>query len=125
MTIKGRIYIPIFYSKINIVVSDNINLVYRNLCRKYESKVEDLGTGDGYSVNFNEFCAGHYYLFFVKNKLDVATFNHEKSHIIEYILKDCGISPTNEVRSYLDGYVSEQLDKWFKRRKIKLKSEIR
>jgi hypothetical protein len=63
---------------------------------------------------------GNYYLFFDLHTIDTNFINHEKSHLVEAILKDRGIRPVDEVRSYLDGYVSEKITAFIKKKKIKL-----
>lgn len=118
MTIKGKFRVPIYECDVNVIISDRIKD-----CLNYHYGKHDL---DKEQWNFAGMVwrpdsVGSYYVFFDKEGLDVNTYNHEKSHLVEWILKDRNISAQNEVRSYLDGYISKKMNDFFKKRKIKLK----
>jgi len=119
MTITGSFKVPIYECEIKIIISDN-------LLRSINSRLKKFGD-KGLKTEPSAFfyhpggdCIV-YYLFFSFEKLNVNCINHEKSHVVEKILMDCDIKPIDEVRSYLDGFISHKIDLFFKRRKIKLK----
>lgn len=123
MTIKGYFKVPIYNCRVEIVVSDNLKIIINNLYKKhnYDNDGQDVG-----ALCYNPCSAepGVYYLLFDKEQLSYVGLNfvnHEKSHLIEYILEDRGIKAKDEVRSYLDGFLSEKIHSFFKKRKIKLK----
>lgn len=119
MSMKGQFHVPIYECDVIVTISghakDSLNYYLRKL--NYEEHKEDF---DGMIWRPND-RVGKYYVFFDDKGLDVNTYNHEKSHLIEWILKDRSISPQNEMRSYLDGFISKKMNDFFQRRKIKLK----
>ena len=120
MTIRGTFKVPIYNCQVNIIVSDNLKLIINNLFRKhnYHNDGQEVGALC-YNPSDAEF--GVYYLLFDKSELCLNFMNHEKSHLIEYILEDRGIKAKDEVRSFLDGFLSDKIHSFFKQRKIKLK----
>lgn len=117
MVIKGSFKVPIYNCFVYVIIADNL-LSSIN----YRLRVNDIGKlkEEPGAFFFNpDHC--HYYIFFNKKTIDVNFLNHEKSHVVEQILKDRGIRAMDEVRSYLDGFISEKLNEFLKKRKIKLK----
>lgn len=116
---KGSFKIDVYSCEVHIFVSDKIKraINYR------------LGVNDdsidfepcGYTCRNNDVIS-HYFLYFATSCCDVNTINHEKSHLVDFILSDRGVKQTGEQRAYLDGLVSEKLDKFFRVRKIKIKN---
>jgi hypothetical protein len=119
MTIKGEFYVPIYDAFVKIIVADNLLRSINYHLTKHGHKKEEKSPG-GYFF-YPHYEHGTYYLFFCKNTLTVNAVNHEKSHLIDQILIDRSIKPKDEVRAYLDGFVSNKVDLFFKRRKSKLK----
>lgn len=117
MVVKGKFNVPIYNCEVHVIVSDNLlaSINYR-LRVNGDGKLKD--EPGAYFYNHD---ACNYYVFFKKETLDINYLNHEKSHLVEQILKDRGIRAMDEVRSYLDGFVSEKLNEFLKKRKIKLK----
>ena len=62
-----------------------------------------------------------YFIWFDINNIDVNTVNHEKSHLVEEILKDRNIKPSGEIRAYLDGLISEKIAAFFAYQKNNIK----
>jgi hypothetical protein len=118
MTIKGSFHVPIYECDVIITISDRIKNCLNYYLNQHDLQKHEYDFAglvwrpDGISV---------YYVFFGTEDLDVNTYNHEKSHLVEWILKDRSISAQNEVRSYLDGFVSKKMNDFFSKRKIKLK----
>jgi hypothetical protein len=118
MTIKGQFHVPIYECDVVITISDHIKS-----CLNYHYKKHDLQE-EGFEFEglvWRPEGVGKYYVFFDKDSLSVNTINHEKSHLIEWILKDRCIKPQDEIRSYFDGFISKKMDDFFKSRKIKIK----
>lgn len=122
MVIKGSFQVDVFDCNVYILVGDSI----RNSINYHLRK---CGTGE---IDFDPsafFCnpdlskIGKYYLFFDVDDLSVDIVNHEKSHLVEQILTDRDIKPVDEIRSYLDGFLSRKIHMFFKNRKIKLKDK--
>lgn len=120
MTIRGEFEVPIYNCRVNIIVSDNLKIIINNLFRKHNYNNDEQEVG-ALCYNPGDAEDGVYYLLFDKSELSLNFINHEKSHLIEYILKDRGIKAKDEVRSYLDGFLSDKIHSFFKKRKIKLK----
>jgi len=109
--------------------------VYIKICKSVKSSVNYYLAKNNFQLHDHEpsgmFCnplsnerIGSYYIFLnQKDGLNVEVVNHEKSHLVEQILLDRGIKPIDEVRSYLDGYISQMIDLFFKKQKIKLKNK--
>lgn len=120
MTIRGTFEVPIYNCRVNIIVSDNIKLIINNVFKKHNHDFDNNEYG-ALCYNPGDLECGIYYLFFDKSQLCLNFVNHEKSHLIEYILEDRGIKAKDEVRSYLDGFLSDKIHSVFNKRKIKLK----
>jgi len=119
MIIKGSFQVPIFECKVVIVITDNLLKTLNRYYKKYDEK--ELETEEHGAFFYSPEKAGSpYHLFFEKYDLSVNTINHEKSHLVEQILIDCRIKPIDEVRSYLDGFISSKVTLFFKRRKLRL-----
>lgn len=123
MIIKGYFNVPIYNCRVEIIVSNNLKIIINNLYRKhnYDNDGQEVGA---LCYNPGDSEPGVYYLLFDKEELSevgLNIINHEKSHLIEYILQDRGIKAKDEVRSYLDGFLSQKIHHFFKKRKIKLK----
>lgn len=117
MTLNGRFKVPIYECTVIITVSDNIKKSINTYLRMNGDEKIDWNVGG--------FCycpdIDKYYVFFDKDYLSVNTINHEKSHLVEMILKDRDIVAEDEVKCYLDGFISEKFDLFFKKRKFKIK----
>lgn len=119
MTIKGNFHVPIYECDVVITVSDNINKSFNSYLRKFDYQLHEGGF-EGMVWRHDD-KVGKYYVFFDTDGLSINTYNHEKSHLVEWILKDRCISAQNEVRSYLDGFISKKMNDFFKSHKLKLK----
>lgn len=119
MTTKGSFKVDIYNCDVHIVVTDNIRRSINYYLRKGNHEVLPEGDEPG-AYCFSDTCTD-YYVFFNRKTIDVSYVNHEKSHLVESILEDRGINPKDETRAYLDGFLSEKIDAFFKRRKIKVK----
>lgn len=122
MVHKGSFNVDVFGCEVKIIVADDLR---RSLNWHFKKHNTDPITFEpaGYCINFDNESVSEYYVFFQRQYLDVNTVNHEKSHLVEFILNDRGIRASGEVRSYLDGFISQKIDQFFKCRKIKIKSE--
>lgn len=116
MTIKGKFYIDVYSCHVHIIYTDQIERSANYYCKKYE--LDSPGPVEGVVINGNLL---NYYLLINKEYCTVDTFNHEKSHMVEHILKHRNIRPIGEPRAYLDGCVSRKLNLFFKKKKIKIK----
>jgi hypothetical protein len=120
MTTKGSFCVEIYKCCVNITICDDILKSINYYLKKWDNKLlaeEPLayfmsGVGEDES---------HYYLFFNRDHINSNILNHEKSHLIDHILKERGIKAHDEARAYLDGYISEKINSFFKRRKIKIR----
>lgn len=115
MTIKGVFSVAIYSCKIHIIVTDQM-LRTINIYNTKFNYLPVKDAVDGYILS-PEDRVSDYYLFFDSDSLTVNAVNHEKSHLVEHILQDRGIKPNSEARSYLDGYVSNKMDLFFKKKK--------
>lgn len=121
MTFKGQFKVPIYSATVHIVVSDNVKRSINYYARKYKEDEIDFSPA-GYCYRpYNDGKIGTLFLFFDIKDLDVDTIDHEKSHLVDYILEDRDIKPRNEVRAYLDGFIGNKINLFFKRRKKKIK----
>ena len=115
MTIKGKFHVPIYECDVIITISDRVKSCLNSYYAKHDLEIEKFEFA---GLVWRPEGISKYYVFFSFEELDVNTYNHEKSHLIEWILKDRSISAQNEVRSYLDGFVSKKMNDFFKNRKI-------
>lgn len=122
MIIYGRFKIDLYDVTIHIRLADSdknfLQSINYFLAKDGEDILKDSPGGYFYRAEGDAF---NYYVFFNKSTLTFEIFNHEKSHVIDYILEDREIKATDEIRSYLDGFVSHKMHLFFKKRKIKLK----
>lgn len=124
MTIKGKFDVDVYACSVHIVVSDYLKVAINARLKAFSDESgEDYGRIDfepcGYCLRRND-RIGNYYVFLHKDHFDFNTFNHEKAHVVEWILKDRNIGNRGEVVAYLDGYVSQMFHKFFKKKKLKL-----
>jgi hypothetical protein len=116
---KGRFHVPIYECDVFIVISDDpkksLNYYLRT---NNDTEIDYDISGFCYRPSSQ---VGKYYVFFEIDSLNNNTFNHEKSHLVEMILEDRSIKARDEVRSYLDGFISKIMHKFLSDRKIKLK----
>jgi hypothetical protein len=118
-TVKGKFYVPIYDCHVFITIADDpVNSLNYYLRKNDDGEIDYKIEGYCYKPNTG---VGKYYLFFSWDSLSNDTFNHEKSHLVENILENRNIKPRDEVRSYLDGYISTRMYKFLNDRKIKLK----
>jgi hypothetical protein len=120
MVIRGYFKIDVYQCTIHIIVTDDTVRSINSLHNKFNYLPIDYAV-EGYVVS-SEDTIGDYYVVLDSDRLCVNGVNHEKSHVVEHILQDRGIKPNSEVRSYLDGFVSNKFDLFFKKRKLKLKN---
>ena len=118
MTKTGKFKVDVFDCTVYIVVSDNIMKSINTYLRLNKEGILDYEV-DGYCWRPMS-VIGTYYVFFDSDSVNLNGLNHEKSHLVEFILNDRGIREKGEVRSYLDGYVSKKMHDFFSKRKIKL-----
>jgi len=124
MTIKGKFKVDVFDCTIHIVIAKSI----KNSVNYYLTKAGQTNSLIDYEPS-GLFCnphterIGNYFIFFQEEDVTVDIINHEKSHLVEQILIDRDIKPKDEIRSYLDGYISRMVDLFFKKRKIKVKNK--
>jgi hypothetical protein len=121
MTITGGFNVPIYGCDVKIIISPTLKRSVNYYLRKHgEEKIEfEPAAFFFHPVNNPE--KSIYYVFFDSDRLTTNELNHEKSHLVEEILKDRDIKPKDEVRAYLDGFISDKMDLFFKRRKGKIK----
>jgi hypothetical protein len=122
MTIKAKFNVDVFDCTVHITICKSI----KSSANYYLAKCgSELITFEPSGLFCNPHCdrIGNYYIFFHEDDLTVDVVNHEKSHLVEEILIDRDIKPEDEVRSYLDGFVSSKIDLFFRKRKIKLKNK--
>lgn len=119
MTIKGKFNIDVYNCDVYIIISNNLRRCINNRLRKQESKDSIDFDPSGYFLRCGD-DVSNYYLFYDSAYLNHRTINHEKSHLLDYVLQDREIPAIDEVRSYLDGFVSRKLNAFFQRRKIKI-----
>lgn len=119
MVTKGKFYVPIFDCTVTITISDDPRKSLNYYLEKYGDEKIDY--------NISGFCyrpesgIGKYFLFFEKCTLDSNYWNHEKSHLVETILTDRDMKPVDELRSYLDGFISKKMNQFLLNRKMRLK----
>jgi hypothetical protein len=118
-SVKGSFLVDVYACRVHVFVGDKLKQAINYRLRKDEDSIDFDPAG--YTLCNND-SISHYYLYFSTDHVDVNTINHEKSHVIDFILKDRCIKQNGEQRAYLDGLVSAKLDTFFKRRKIKVKS---
>ena len=119
MTTKGHFYVPIYECYVNVILSDNLKRVINNvIVKNNDEKIDYEPQAFAYNPDNEE---ANYYLFFHPNILTTSMINHEKSHIIDFILGDRDIKREDEARAYLDGFISDKINKFFKRRKLRIK----
>jgi hypothetical protein len=125
MTIKGSFKVDVFDCSVHVVIAKSIMSSVNYHLRKAGYKQEDFlhFEPSGFFCNPTPDRIGNYYIFFQESDLTVDVVNHEKSHLVEHILTDRDIEPKDEVRCYLDGYISRMIDLFFKSRKIKIKNK--
>lgn len=120
MVKKGSFNIDVYDCKVNITIADDIvrSINYYNHKYGYENIESPL---EGYCIRFDNENVTEYNIFISFFGLSINTINHEKSHLVEFILTDRDIRAKDEVRAWLDGCVSKKIDTFFKRNKIKIK----
>ena len=122
MTIKGKFEVDVFDCTIHLVIAKSIKASANYYLRRADNTVIDYEPS-GFFCNPHTERIGNYYVFFQEDDVTTDVVNHEKSHLVEQILIDRDIKPKDEVRAYLDGYVSRMFDLFFKKRKIKIKNK--
>lgn len=120
MTTKGSFYVDVYGCSVTIIVCDDIVRSLNHYFRKWDCSKQTYEPGAMCVVGMKE-DEGTYFLFFNRKDVTWNYINHEKSHLVEYILKDRGIKALDETRAYLDGFVSDKINAFFKKRKIKIK----
>jgi hypothetical protein len=121
MTIKTNFKIDVYDCFVYIICTDKMKASINRCCKKYDK--EDKGIDyepDGFFFRPEESIHSYYIWFDIKN-ITTNTVSHEKSHLIDAILQDRKIRPNGEQRAYLEGYVSEKFDAFFKYQQNNLK----
>lgn len=118
MTITGKFKVDVYDCEVYIVVSDKIKQSINTYLRLNNEGRLDYDV-DGYCWR-PQTRIGKYYVFFDLKTFNINCFNHEKSHLVEFILEDRSIKAKDEMRSYLDGFISTKMNAFFKKRKIKI-----
>lgn len=124
MTKSGYFHIDIYDCYVHIIISTNIK-------RCVNSRLKQLNllkaADDFYDNSAGCFLGGtyygdssNYYLYFNESCLTHNCYNHEKGHVVDSILEDRAIPTKDEARCYLDGYISSKIQKFFKKKKIKI-----
>lgn len=121
MTVKGVFKIDVFDCKVHIIVANSVKSSVNYHLRKHGQEGIDYEPS-GLFCKADPDRIGTYYVFFCRQDLSVDIYHHEQSHLVEQILIDRDIKPVDEVRAYLTGCVSKKFDRFFKSRKIKLKT---
>ena len=124
MTQRGRFKIDVYNCVVYICYADSEESFLRSInyyFRKHDEEKE-LTCSKGYAFSPSS-SDTEYYLFFHKKDLSVEILNHEKSHIVDFILEDRNIQTTDEARSYLDGFISHKLTLFFTSHGIKIKNK--
>lgn len=122
MTKTGKFVVDVFDCNVHIVVAKSIKSSINYHLRKYGQELLDFEPS-GYYCRPDGDKIGNYYILFNEADVSVDIINHEKSHLVEDILLDRGIKPVDEIRSYLDGFISHKVDLFFKNRKIKVRNK--
>lgn len=126
MAIKGLFKVDVFDCIVHIVISDNIKQSINYHLKKFDQEL--LGCNDHPAAYFcrpNPDRIGNYYVYFSHRWLDTVHINHEKSHLCEQILIDRSIKPKDEVRAYLEGFISQKLDAFFRKHKLKIQNKAK
>lgn len=122
MTMKSSFFVEIYNCTVHIIVADNmlrsINYYLRKCGSKPLKKEEVPGA---YCLSPDKECSYEYYIFFDRKTIDINYINHEKSHLVEFILEERGIKAKDETRAYLDGFLSEKINSLLKKRKVRIK----
>lgn len=120
MTVKQKIKIDIYGCFINVTICTDIRRSINYYCKKYNKNDK----GIDYDVAALFFTPGesiiNYYLFFDFAYLTMNSINHETSHVAEEILVNRGIRASGEQRAYLEGYISDKIYYFIKRKKLKI-----
>jgi hypothetical protein len=121
MTIKKKFYIDVYSCTVLIICCDNVKRSVNRYCKKYDP--DDKGISYDVVGFFYkpDGAIKEYFIWFDINNIDVNTVNHEKSHLVEEILKDRNIKPSGEIRAYLDGLISEKIAAFFAYQKNNIK----
>lgn len=121
MTIKTKFNVDVYSCTVHVICCGDVRRSVNYYCKKYDK--DDKGID--YAVDgffFKPYGKiGTYYVWFDINNMSVNTLNHEKSHLVESILKDRGIKASGEQRAYLEGLVSEKIGVWLDYQKNNLK----
>jgi len=119
MTKTNHFRIDVYECVVYVVLSSNIEKAIQSRVRL--DGHSDYQDGDVYGYSYRpDCCVDRYYIFLNTYGLTIDTVNHEKSHIVEWILTDRGIKPVGEARAYLDGYISHKISLLLKRNKLKV-----
>jgi hypothetical protein len=109
MTHKLTISVPVYEYKCYVIISDDIVKTLRTYIKKNKWEMiighDDAYEGMAISVgNLKE-----YYIFFNMSDLTSSCIAHEVSHHIGDVCLEKDIPLTGESRSYLTGYITEQI----------------
>jgi len=118
MTIKGQFRIPIYRADVYVIVTDQLMRVINYRLKEIGEDPLEIEPG-AFFIRKDQ--SSDYYLYFTFEMLTLPIINHEKSHLIDYILKDCGMKKDDEGRAYLDQFITEKLQKFFKIKGLKVK----
>jgi hypothetical protein len=122
MSVKGKFNVDVFDCTVHVIITKSIKASVNYHLRRADAETIDYEPS-GLFCRPNVERIGNYYIFFHEDDVTSDIINHEKSHLVEAILLDRNITPKNEVRAYLDGYISRMIDSFFKKRKMKIKNK--
>lgn len=123
MTKKAKFNIDVFDCTVHVIITDKPKEVINAHFRANDCATIDYAPA-GFCANFraNAGRIGNYYLIFDVNFIEVNTVNHEKSHLVEFILTDRSIRASGEIRSYLDGFLSKKITQCINRKGFHIES---
>lgn len=110
MTVRTKFKIDVYSCEVMVICSSDIRKSINYYCKKHDP--DDKGIKyepDGFFLCPDAQIA-LYYIFFDATSMSVNTVSHEKSHLVEQILKDRNIKPAGEARAYLEGLIAEKID---------------
>lgn len=119
MATTGKFDIDVYDCTVHISICKDIKRAINYRLRQCDEETLELAPR-GFFFRDKGDCS-RYWIFFDQEWFDHDTVNHEKSHLVEEILRDREIRPTGEVRAYLDGCISKKFNQLFKKKKLKVK----
>lgn len=122
MVTKGSFKIDVYDCTVHIIVADDVKRSINHHLKKHDEGSLDHAPS-AYCYRPDNGRIGTLYVFFDSEDLSTDMIHHEKSHLIDFILGDRDIRAKNDVRAYLDGFISTKFEKFFSKRKLKVKAK--